>query len=174
MADQEQLDDFLETLETAGSPASNAQLRGALGWPADQYEAVKAELAALKIVVRGRGRNDTVSLVGAEPVERPKAQSRNGQGMNPELFNELRKLRNEMAHGLAPMDPSDVTPISGPVPMRAGGVIKPPSIAGGLPGAYAPGEPSAVCSCCTPSCVALPIPLLPTTMRKSRYSRIHP
>jgi hypothetical protein len=108
MADQEQLDDFLETLETAGSPASNAQLRGALGWPADQYEAVKAELAALKIVVRGRGRNDTVSLVGAEPVERPKAQSRNGQGMNPELFNELRKLRNEMAHGLAPMDPSAV------------------------------------------------------------------
>jgi hypothetical protein len=31
MADQEQLDDFLEALETAGSPASNAQLREALG-----------------------------------------------------------------------------------------------------------------------------------------------
>jgi hypothetical protein len=41
----------------------------------------------------------------------------------------------------------DVTPISGPVPMRAGGLIKPPSISGGLPWAYAPGEPSAVCSC---------------------------
>ncbi len=26
--------------------------------------------------------------------------------MNPELLNELRKLRNEMAHGLAPVDPS--------------------------------------------------------------------
>ena len=52
MADQEQLDDFLEALETAGSPASNAQLREALGWPEDQYEAVKAELAARKIVVR--------------------------------------------------------------------------------------------------------------------------
>jgi hypothetical protein len=68
----------------------------------------------------------------------------------------------------------DVTPICGPVPMRAGGVIKPPSIAGGLPGAYAPGEPNAVCMYCIPSCVALPIPLLLTTMRKSRYSRIHP
>jgi len=68
----------------------------------------------------------------------------------------------------------DVTPISGPVSMRAGGVIKPPSIAGGLPEGYAPGEPSAVCSYCTPSYVALPIPLLPTTMRKSRYSKIHP
>lgn len=80
MADQEQLDDFLEALETAGSPASNAQLRETLGWPEDQYEAVKAELAALKIVVRGRGRSDTVSLMGAEPVERPKGPSRNGQG----------------------------------------------------------------------------------------------
>ena len=67
----------------------------------------------------------------------------------------------------------DVTPISGPVPMRAGGVIKPPSIAGGLPGAYAPGEPSAVCSCCTPSCVALPITLLPVTMRIAQCSKIH-
>jgi hypothetical protein len=71
-------------------------------------------------------------------------------------------------------DATDVTPISGPVPMRAGGVIRPLSIAGGLPGAYAPGEPSAVCSCCTPSCVALPIPLLPVTMRIAQYSKIHP
>ena len=73
MADQEQLDDFLEALETAGSPAPNAQLREALGWPEDQYEAVKAELVARKIVVRGRGRSDTVSLVGAEPVAKAAA-----------------------------------------------------------------------------------------------------
>jgi hypothetical protein len=65
--------------------------------------------------------------------------------------------------------PSDVTPISGPVPMRAGGVIKPPSIAGGLPEAYAPGEPSAVCMCCTPSCAVLPITLLPVTIQKAQY-----
>jgi type I restriction enzyme M protein len=79
MADQEQLDDFLEALETAGSPAANGLLRQALGWPQDQYEAVKAELVARKIVVRGRGRSDTVSLVGAESVHRPPTPSGNGQ-----------------------------------------------------------------------------------------------
>jgi type I restriction enzyme M protein len=79
MADQEQLDDFLEALETAGSPAANALLRQALGWPVDEYEAVKAELVARKIVVRGRGRSDTVALVGAESVHRPPTPSGNGQ-----------------------------------------------------------------------------------------------
>ena len=67
-----------------------------------------------------------------------------------------------------------VTPISGPVPMRAGGVIKPPSIAGGLSEAYAPGEPSAVWMCCTLSCAVLPITLLPVTIQKAQYSKIHP
>ena len=78
MEDQELLDDFIEALEAAGSPAANALLRETLGWPQAQYEAVKTELAARKIVVRGRGRSDTVSLVGAEPVERSAAPSRNG------------------------------------------------------------------------------------------------
>jgi type I restriction enzyme M protein len=109
MADQEQLDDFLEALETAGSPAPNAQLREALGWPEDQYEAVKAELAARKIVVRGRGRSDTVSLVGAEPVEKPvaKAPASNGRkskpaggsvnlGFEAKLWVTADKLRNNM------------------------------------------------------------------------------
>jgi len=63
----------------------------------------------------------------------------------------------------------DVTPIIGPVPMRAGGVFKPPSIAGGLLEAFAPGEPSAVCMCCTPSCAVLPITLLPVTIQKAQY-----
>jgi type I restriction enzyme M protein len=82
MADQEQLDDFLEALETAGSAAANALLRQALGWPQDQYEAVKAELVARKIVVRGRGRSDTVSLVGAEsvPIGAAKAAAPVGNG----------------------------------------------------------------------------------------------
>jgi len=71
-------------------------------------------------------------------------------------------------------DGVDVTPMSGPVSMRAGGVIKPPSIAGGLLEAYAPGEPSAVCMCCTPSCAVLPITLLPVTIQKAQYSKIHP
>jgi type I restriction enzyme M protein len=78
MEDQELFDDFIEALEAAGSPAANALLRKTLGWPQAQYEAVKTELAARKIVVRGRGRSDTVSLVGAEPVERSAAPSRNG------------------------------------------------------------------------------------------------
>ena len=79
MPDQELLDDFLEALEAAGSSVRNPELREALGWPEAQYEEVKAELAARKIVVRGRGRSDTVSLAGAEPVERPLAPGRNGK-----------------------------------------------------------------------------------------------
>ena len=43
--------------------------------------------------------------------------------------------------GSMPVVPADVTPFAAPVPMRASGVINPLSIAGGLPGAYAPGEP---------------------------------
>lgn len=39
---------------------------------------------------------------------------------------------------------ADVTPFVAPVPMRAVGVIRPFSIAGGIPKAYAPGEPNAV------------------------------
>ena len=44
---------------------------------------------------------------------------------------------------------ADVTPLAAPVPMRAGGLVRPLSIAGGLPGACAPGEPNAVCRRCT-------------------------
>jgi type I restriction enzyme M protein len=111
MADQEQLDDFLEALETAGSPAANALLRQALGWPVDEYEAVKAELVARKIVVRGRGRSDTVSLVGAESVPNGAAKAAapvgNGRkskpaggtanlGFEAKLWLTADKLRNNM------------------------------------------------------------------------------
>ena len=44
MPDQERLDDFLEALEKAGSPARNPALREALGWDDPLYEEVKAEL----------------------------------------------------------------------------------------------------------------------------------
>ena len=64
---------------------------------------------------------------------------------------------------------SDVTPIAAPVPMRASGVIKPLSIAGGLPGAYAPGEPNAVCRRCTRSGAALPAALLLAASQIARY-----
>jgi hypothetical protein len=76
--DQELLDDFLEALEQTGSPVKNGVLRAALGWEGAQYEAVKAELVGRGIVKRGRGRSDSVSLVGAEPVAAPAPQGRNG------------------------------------------------------------------------------------------------
>ena len=77
MPDQELLDDFLEALEQSGSPVKNPVLRQRLGWDEATYEAAKAELVGRRIVVRGRGRSDSVSLVGAEPVEQP-AQAANG------------------------------------------------------------------------------------------------
>jgi len=70
---QEQLDDFLAALETAGSPVKNPILRQALGWEEGLYEEVKAALVARRIVVRGRGRSDSVSPVGAEPLAAPAA-----------------------------------------------------------------------------------------------------
>jgi hypothetical protein len=79
MPDQEQLDDFLEALETAGSPAKNPALREALGWDAALYEEVKAELVEKGIVVRGRGRSDSVSLVGAEPAVKAAGPAGNGR-----------------------------------------------------------------------------------------------
>ena len=77
MPDQELLDDFLEALEQSGSPVKNPVLRQRLGWDEATYEAARAELVERRIVVRGRGRSDSVSLVGAEPLEQP-AQAANG------------------------------------------------------------------------------------------------
>lgn len=78
MADAERLDEFLEALEAVGSPAKNPVLRDALGWDERLYEEVKAELVRKGIVVRGRGRSDSVSLVGAEAVAQQPAPSSNG------------------------------------------------------------------------------------------------
>ena len=55
---------------------------------------------------------------------------------------------------------NDVTTIAAPVLMRASGVIKPLSIAGCPPGAYAPGGPNAVCRRTTRFGAALPTALL--------------
>jgi type I restriction enzyme M protein len=76
MLDQEHLDDFLEALEKAGSPARIPALREPLGWEEDLYEEVKAELVSKGIVVRARGRSDSASLVGAEPVAKQAAISK--------------------------------------------------------------------------------------------------
>ena len=69
MPNPELLDAFLEALAQTGSPVRNGVLRQALGWEEGPYEAVKTELASRRIVVRGRGRSDTVSLVGADPMQ---------------------------------------------------------------------------------------------------------
>ncbi|MFO0104842.1 MAG: type I restriction-modification system subunit M N-terminal domain-containing protein, partial [Cyanobium sp.] len=108
MSDQEQLDDFLEALEKAGSPARNPVLRQALGWEEGLYEEVKAELVARGIAKRGRGRSDSVSLVGAEPVApqtAPAKAPRKGKGIGngtanlgfeAKLWLTADKLRNNM------------------------------------------------------------------------------
>ena len=108
MPDPDQLIDFLEALETAGSPTKNPALREALGWEEPDYEEVKAVLVAKGIVVRGRGRSDSVSLVGAEPVAPQAAPARaprkakaasNGTanlGFEAKLWLTADKLRNNM------------------------------------------------------------------------------
>jgi transposase len=68
----------------------------------------------------------------------------------------------------------DVTPFAAPAPLRADGVIKPLSIAGRLPGAYAPGEPNAVCRRCTRFGAALPTPWPLARMRRVRCSGTRP
>jgi type I restriction enzyme M protein len=108
MPDQEQLNDFLEALDKAGSPVKNPALRQALGWEAALYEEVKAELVAKGIVVRGRGRSDAVSMVGAEPVAKAAAAVGNDRraktagngtanlGFEAKLWLTADKLRNNM------------------------------------------------------------------------------
>ena len=81
---------------------------------------------------------------------------------------------HEDAHRYRGNGAGDVTPFAAPVPMRAGGLVRPLSIAGGLPGAYAPGEPNAVCRRCTRFGAVLPITLPLVKMRRAQYSRIHP
>ena len=76
MLDQDQLNDFLEALEEAGSPAKNPDLREALGWDEALYEEVKAELVAKGIVKRGMGRSDSVFLADAEPVAHQGTQAK--------------------------------------------------------------------------------------------------
>jgi len=53
--------------------------------------------------------------------------------------------------------------------MRASGVIKPLSIAGGLPGAYVPGAPNVVCKRCTRFGAALTTAWLHEQRQIARY-----
>ena len=76
MLDQDQLNDFLEALEEAGSPAKNPVLREALGWDEALYEEVKTELVSKGIVKRGLGRSDSVFLADAEPAVQQGTQAK--------------------------------------------------------------------------------------------------
>jgi hypothetical protein len=53
MPDQEQLDDFLEALETVGSPAKYPSLRGVMDGPEGFHKDAKPKLVASQICVRG-------------------------------------------------------------------------------------------------------------------------
>ena len=81
---------------------------------------------------------------------------------------------HEDAHRYRGNGAGDVTPFAAPVPMRAGGLVRPLSIAGGLPGAYAPGEPNAVCRRCTRFGAAPPTPWPLVKMRRARCSGTRP
>ncbi len=108
MADQEQLDDFIEALEGLGGSAKNPTLQEALGWPEEDYEAVKEQLVARQIVVRGRGRSDSVAMVGAEaPVAATAVAATSGKvkatnngpgplGFEAQLWKAADALRNNM------------------------------------------------------------------------------
>jgi len=96
MTDQEQLDDFLEALEKAGSPAKNSILRQGLGWEEGLYEEVKTALVARGIVVRGRGRSDSVSLVGAPRKGKTAGNGSANLGFEAKLWLTADKLRNNM------------------------------------------------------------------------------
>jgi type I restriction enzyme M protein len=111
MADQEQLDDFIQALEALGGSAKNPALQAALEWPDALYEEVRAELASRRIVVRGRGRSDYVSVVaaaaatsaaasGTAPSPGRKARA-SGNGAGPiafeaQLWKAADALRNNM------------------------------------------------------------------------------
>lgn len=60
------------------------------------------------------------------------------------LSSDVGSVNGSVFLGIGDLHP-DVTPFAAPVPMRAGGLVRPLSMAGGLPGAYLPGELNAVC-----------------------------
>ena len=74
--------------------------------------------------------------------------------------------RGQGLHPGSTGESTNVTPISGPVPMRAGGLIMPLFIAGGLPGAYAFGEANSVTLLFTRPFTGQSMPLLLVAIRR--------
>ncbi len=76
-------DELLEILEGMGGTARNPELQQALGWDAATYEAVKDALVERRILVKGRGRSNSVSIRGMEAALPPRSASSgtgNGNG----------------------------------------------------------------------------------------------
>ncbi|MFM2043676.1 MAG: hypothetical protein RLY86_2252 [Pseudomonadota bacterium] len=64
MADQAQLDAYVDALKALDGATGNGKLRERLGWDEATYEAVKSRLLADGVIEKGRGRGGSVSLVG--------------------------------------------------------------------------------------------------------------
>ncbi|HLN23964.1 MAG TPA: class I SAM-dependent DNA methyltransferase [Patescibacteria group bacterium] len=123
MARADLLRRFVDVLTEMGGSAGNQRLLETLGWQAETYEQVKAELIVDGKIVTGRGRGGSVKLKNAVPVETsaapqdvdsteeqatpasaPKAPNRrqktNGNGANlgfeADLFKAADKLRGNM------------------------------------------------------------------------------
>jgi type I restriction enzyme M protein len=74
-------DAFLEALEGMGGAARNPELQHALDWDQAQYDAVKTALVDRGILVKGRGRSNSVSIRGMEAALPPRStSSSNGNG----------------------------------------------------------------------------------------------
>ena len=71
-------DALLAALPADGGSIGNKMLRETLGWDANRYEAVHAQLLAAGLIIKGRGRGGSVKLAinGAEPSAKPKASSK--------------------------------------------------------------------------------------------------
>jgi hypothetical protein len=65
----EQRQAFLVALKAVGGHSGNTNLRTALGWEATHYDTVKATLVAEGLLMTGRGKGGSVSLVpvGQDP-----------------------------------------------------------------------------------------------------------
>lgn len=113
MANQADIDRFLEALTQLGGSAGNARLREALQWDEESYAGVKDALIESGVILTGRGRGGSVLLaagVGGEVQERPapapkpreakvakeRSQAGGDLGFEADLFKAADKLRGNL------------------------------------------------------------------------------
>lgn len=68
--DEDQVDRFVNALQALGATAGNYTLIEKLGWNEEEYWRIRDKALAKGLVVRGRGRGGSVSIV-LEPAEKP-------------------------------------------------------------------------------------------------------